>query len=89
MPLDGPPARFCDLGPSGARRPDYWLGRLDSNQGMAESKSAALPLGYAPVVARADHNGGADHVNSPARPIPLTLSLSAVGDTFDAATAAR
>jgi hypothetical protein len=26
----------------------YWLGRLDSNQGMAESKSAALPLGYAP-----------------------------------------
>ena len=25
-----------------------WLGRLDSNQGMAESKSAALPLGYAP-----------------------------------------
>ena len=26
----------------------HWLGRLDSNQGMAESKSAALPLGYAP-----------------------------------------
>ena len=26
-----------------------WLGRLDSNQGMAESKSAALPLGYAPI----------------------------------------
>jgi hypothetical protein len=26
-----------------------WLGRLDSNQGMAESKSAALPLGYAPT----------------------------------------
>ena len=26
-----------------------WLGRLDSNQGMAESKSAALPLGYAPM----------------------------------------
>ena len=29
-----------------------WLGRLDSNQGMAESKSAALPLGYAPTRAR-------------------------------------
>ena len=27
-----------------------WLGRLDSNQGMAESKSAALPLGYAPTI---------------------------------------
>ena len=27
-----------------------WLGRLDSNQGMAESKSAALPLGYAPTL---------------------------------------
>ena len=27
---------------------NFWLGRLDSNQGMAESKSAALPLGYAP-----------------------------------------
>src|SRR5690242_18113047 len=25
-----------------------WLGRLDSNQGMPESKSGALPLGYAP-----------------------------------------
>jgi hypothetical protein len=29
---------------------DYtaWLGREDSNLRMAESKSAALPLGYAP-----------------------------------------
>jgi hypothetical protein len=26
-----------------------WLGRQDSNLGMAESKSAALPLGYAPL----------------------------------------
>lgn len=24
-----------------------WLGRLDSNQGMAVPKTAALPLGYA------------------------------------------
>ncbi len=31
-----------------------WLGRQDSNLGMAESKSAALPLGYAPSGAR-DH----------------------------------
>lgn len=28
-----------------------WLGREDSNLRMAESKSAALPLGYAPEVA--------------------------------------
>jgi hypothetical protein len=27
---------------------DFWLGREDSNLRMAESKSAALPLGYAP-----------------------------------------
>ena len=26
-----------------------WLGRLDSNQRMRESKSLALPLGYTPV----------------------------------------
>lgn len=26
-----------------------WLGREDSNLRMAESKSAALPLGYAPL----------------------------------------
>src|SRR5215475_16044290 len=29
---------------------DSWLGRQDSNLGMAESKSAALPLGYAPPI---------------------------------------
>jgi hypothetical protein len=43
---------------------NYWLGRLDSNLGMAESKSAALPLGYAPTGGslppwRADHSGEA------------------------------
>jgi hypothetical protein len=27
---------------------NFWLGREDSNLRMAESKSAALPLGYAP-----------------------------------------
>jgi hypothetical protein len=26
-----------------------WLGYLDSNQGMTESKSVALPLGYSPM----------------------------------------
>ena len=30
-------------------RTAVWLGRQDSNLGMAESKSAALPLGYAPT----------------------------------------
>jgi hypothetical protein len=43
---------------------NYWLGRQDSNLGMAESKSAALPLGYAPTGGslppwRADHSGEA------------------------------
>ena len=28
---------------------EHWLGRLDSNQGMAVPKTAALPLGYAPT----------------------------------------
>ena len=28
---------------------DFWLGRLDSNQRMPESKSGALPLGDAPI----------------------------------------
>ena len=28
-----------------------WLGYLDSNQGMTESKSVALPLGYTPKMA--------------------------------------
>lgn len=28
---------------------EKWLGRLDSNQGMAVPKTAALPLGYAPT----------------------------------------
>src|SRR6185437_908309 len=33
-------------------RDTCWLGRQDSNLGMAESKSAALPLGYAPKPAQ-------------------------------------
>jgi hypothetical protein len=35
-----------------------WLGRQDSNLGMAESKSAALPLGYAPTRRRAARRRG-------------------------------
>ena len=27
----------------------YWLGRLDLNQRMTVSETAALPLGYAPI----------------------------------------
>src|SRR5215204_7108706 len=34
-----------------------WLGRQDSNLGMAESKSAALPLGYAPTAAQTSPHG--------------------------------
>jgi hypothetical protein len=51
-----------------------WLGRLDSNQGMAESKSAALPLGYAPLCRRICRSGPAD--------------LSAGGGTIAASSAA-
>ncbi len=29
--------------------PTFWLGREDSNLRMAVPKTAALPLGYAPV----------------------------------------
>ena len=35
-----------------------WLGREDSNLRMAESKSAALPLGYAPIRRRTAWVGG-------------------------------
>lgn len=41
----------CGIADSGR-----WLGRQGSNLGMAESKSAALPLGYAPSSAGRDHN---------------------------------
>ena len=37
----------------GLRGARDWLGHQDSNLGMAESKSAALPLGYAPPSRRA------------------------------------
>ena len=33
-----------------------WLGRLDSNQRVEESKSSALPLGYAPIWGKVRHN---------------------------------
>jgi hypothetical protein len=49
-----------------------WLGRQDSNLGMAVPKTAALPLGDAPMAA--DHNcrGGAKQ----RRPIRTTTSLA-------------
>src|SRR6185437_4431075 len=50
-----------------------WLGRQDSNLGMAESKSAALPLGYAPTDTgephRSDFACGGGTIAVPARPI--------------------
>ena len=40
-----------------------WLGREDSNLRMAESKSAALPLGYAPVDRVYERDGSAFNPN--------------------------
>src|SRR6056297_4301307 len=37
-----------------------WLGYLDSNQGMTESKSVALPLGYTPIC----KNGGGGRIRT-------------------------
>jgi hypothetical protein len=70
---------------TGTRRPNdpeidtAWLGREDSNLRMAESKSAALPLGYAPSFAsptrirprRLDHNArpGASQLGSARCPV--------------------
>ena len=34
-----------------------WLARLDSNQGMTESKSVALPLGYGPIFPMVEGDG--------------------------------
>ena len=34
---------------AGQAKRESWLGRQDSNLGMVESKSTALPLGYAPT----------------------------------------
>ena len=44
--ISGP---FARLSESLAERTNGWLGREGSNLRMAESKSAALPLGYAPI----------------------------------------
>src|SRR5438105_15358365 len=41
----------------------HWLGREGSNLRMAESKSAALPLGYAPTV-RAGNTGSTSATSS-------------------------
>ena len=44
--LFGPHSQYLQYDRTG------WLGRQDSNLGMAESKSAALPLGYAPAAGK-------------------------------------
>jgi hypothetical protein len=64
-----------------------WLGRQDSNLGMAESKSAALPLGYAPTSAGeprptiltrgAPDHSGADPPNQ--RPLLLYIKRGLTG----------
>src|SRR6478735_557599 len=41
--------RLALAGQAGTRQKRDWLGREGSNLRMAESKSAALPLGYAPT----------------------------------------
>ena len=46
------PGRSREAGKRCDIRASTWLGRQDSNLGMAESKSAALPLGYAPSARR-------------------------------------
>ena len=64
-----------------------WLGRQDSNLGMAESKSAALPLGYAPPGAKAGPAFAKrrDHSASPPPPqhLPATLGAGAARSAFD------
>src|SRR5207302_11476011 len=64
-----------------------WLGREDSNLRLPESKSGALPLGYAPIDARAarephlirnnDRSGQAD-ISKPARG-PVAIANHVVG----------
>ena len=39
---------------------EAWLGWLDSNQRMRESKSRALPLGYTPISENQKRRAGAD-----------------------------
>jgi hypothetical protein len=52
-----------------AKRGNGWLGREGSNLRMAESKSAALPLGYAPTGSFAE-NGGKSLCPSQSVPAP-------------------
>jgi hypothetical protein len=51
---------FCEIKVATLRDQTGWLGREDSNLRMAESKSAALPLGYAPP-----NRGNARQLNRP------------------------
>ena len=59
---------------------EYWLGREGSNLRMAESKSAALPLGYAPS---GGGNGGIDYRRFPLAP-PVYRERAAISTGFRA-----
>jgi hypothetical protein len=50
-----------------------WLGREDSNLRMAESKSAALPLGYAPSRLHVLRSGGR---TIPAQPVRINAAAA-------------
>src|SRR6266849_871937 len=53
------------------RNQNRWLGRQDSNLGMAESKSAALPLGYAPSQGPRSRPDDSDEGRTDQRPLRL------------------
>ena len=53
----------------------FWLGWLDSNQRMHESKSCALPLGYSPMYLYYIKWGGVWDSN-PRSPVPQTGALT-------------
>jgi hypothetical protein len=60
-----------------AERRTAWLGREGSNLRMAESKSAALPLGYAPI----GGNSGLDYRRFPLAP-PVYRERTAISTGF-------
>jgi site-specific DNA recombinase len=68
--LRGPAASHPPCPQRELRHPETrlrWLGRLDSNQGMPESKSGALPLGYAPIrVGNSPHPRARHDAHAPA-----------------------
>src|SRR3990170_2961044 len=57
-----------------------WLGREDSNLRMAESKSAALPLGYAPIRSGGPYRGGRSCQRGAIKPSDAQPTTSASGE---------